>query len=159
MKENQKPKLFLVLKILGFTMIVIGLAVLIVGLNMKVPEDNFDMIFGNSVQNRMDAITKKNFTIFGGVACIMFSIPILSVGFSIEIKKMGIKTKKYVLEENREDLSNIADITADIAEESVKQTARAIKEGFSNEDAVYCKYCGQKIDADSIFCKSCGKRQ
>ena len=48
---------------------------------------------------------------------------------------------------------------ADATKDGIETTTRAIKKGFTEEDSIYCKYCGAKIDKDSKFCKSCGKEQ
>ena len=46
-------------------------------------------------------------------------------------------------------------------EETIETTVGAIKRGWDtkNDATIFCKHCGEKIDADSVFCKSCGKQQ
>lgn len=70
-----------------------------------------------------------------------------------------IKTMKSVVEETKEDLESISTNMANSSKEGVEITARAIKNGFTEENDIYCKYCGSKIDSDSKFCKKCGKEQ
>ena len=57
-----------------------------------------------------------------------------------------------------EMLKDINRKTANISKDGVEITARAVKKGFSSE-TIYCKHCGNSIDADSRFCKTCGKEQ
>lgn len=68
-----------------------------------------------------------------------------------------IKASKYMMDNSKEDLKSISDNMAYATKDSIKTTARAVKEGFS-EEGIYCKYCGNKIDSDSKFCKNCGKK-
>ena len=69
---------------------------------------------------------------------------------------IAIKSRKKVLEENEELLTEMATRNASINKEGVEITARAIKKGLSKQ-VVHCKYCGKEIDDDSVFCKFCGK--
>ena len=39
-----------------------------------------------------------------------------------------------------------------------KSMAEGIKEGFDENSEIFCKYCGNYIDADSEYCKYCGKK-
>ena len=40
-----------------------------------------------------------------------------------------------------------------------REMASGLKDGFTGENSeMYCKYCGNLIDADSDFCKYCGKK-
>ena len=55
-------------------------------------------------------------------------------------------------------LKETANKTADINKDAVKTIAHSVKEGFSDENTIYCKYCGTPIDSDSTFCKNCGKK-
>lgn len=70
-----------------------------------------------------------------------------------------IKSSKAILEENEDDLKDIADANARINKDAIKETSKAIKDGFTSNDTKYCKYCGESIDSDSLYCKNCGKKQ
>lgn len=72
---------------------------------------------------------------------------------------VSVKSKKRILDENEEDLMDMATREANISKEAIKTKARAVKEGFTSDDFVYCKHCGAQIDTDSTFCKKCGKKQ
>ena len=73
--------------------------------------------------------------------------------------EIGVKTSKGVLDENEDDIRHVVTKTADVSKEAITITTRAIREGFTEENTVYCKHCGANIDADSTFCKKCGKKQ
>ena len=81
----------------------------------------------------------------------------LALGFRPEIAKLKTKTAKYIQEENKDDLTDIASNTADITSDAITKTTKAIKKGIN--DTMFCKHCGSEIDADSKFCKKCGKEQ
>ena len=145
MKQQKQPIIFIILKILALLL----LAAPITGIVLSVKG------FGDFESN--------NFMI-GGILTtfgIFLTFLCAAIGFSPEIKKLTIKTQKYQIEENKQDLTDIANATAEIHKNAVKTTASAVKEGFSEPDEpqMYCKHCGAEIDADSSFCKKCGKPQ
>ena len=72
---------------------------------------------------------------------------------------IGIGIEKQILDENEDVLTDIAHREAKIKSVGIKSAAKAIKEGLTESDSIYCKYCGSKIDSDSKFCKKCGKEQ
>ena len=139
--SDKKPKHFIILKIVGF----IGIAVAIIGFILSVTG------FGDFESN--------NFMIGGTLASLglFVSVPCLVLGFRPEISKMNVKTQKWIQDQNKEDLTDIASTKADISKEAITTTIKAVKDGWQNE--IYCKHCGEKIDADSKFCKACGKEQ
>lgn len=78
-----------------------------------------------------------------------------------DLKKIGdisIETRKSILDNNEDALREMVTKQADIAKKGIEITTRAIKDGFS-KNVVYCKHCGAAIDEDSKFCKKCGKEQ
>ena len=139
---DKKPKHFLVFKIIA----VVGIAVLIGGLVLIITG------FGDFESNNfMIGGIMMPVGLFIGVTGFMF-------GFAPEISKMSAKSAKYIQNENKQDLMDIANTRAEIMEGAVTKTAKAFKEGFA-EDTKYCKHCGAVIDADSKFCSKCGKEQ
>ena len=101
-------------------------------------------------------------------------------------KMMGhqIKSMKYMLDDNKENLSDIMSSASGVAitakkrimdehedtirdlntreaktkKDGIEITARAVRDGLMGEKQ-YCKHCGELIDKDSKFCKVCGKQQ
>lgn len=135
-----KPKHFLLFKILGFVFLFIA------GFGFY----KFFTGFGDFESN--------NFMIgmFLGPIGIFLTFVFLSIGFRPELSKLSTKSVKYIQEENKEDLRDIVNTNAQITKDAVTTTVQAVKEGL--EDQIYCKYCGNKIDKDSAFCKHCGKK-
>ena len=78
---------------------------------------------------------------------------ILSTSKSIEVN-----AEKEMLDNNEEIMKDNITKKANINKEGIEITAKAIKEGLSN-NKVYCKYCGKLIDSDSKYCKVCGREQ
>lgn len=139
MSNNNKPKHFLVLKIVGF----LGLAVAITGIIFLI------IGFGDF---------ETEFFMIGGFMMafgLMATFPCLIIGFSPEISKLSTKTTKYIQQQNKEDLTDIANTSAEITEGAISKSAKAVKNGL--KDTMFCKHCGAEIDSDSKFCKSCGK--
>ena len=136
---SNKPKHFLVFKIIGIAGVLLamtGIALVIIG-------------FGNF---------ESNLFLIGGVLMpigFMSGVIGLFIGFSPEIAIMRTKSIKYIQTQNKDDLADIAENTAEITSGMVKTTVRAMNEAM--RDTVYCKHCGATIDSDSKFCSSCGK--
>ena len=72
---------------------------------------------------------------------------------------VAINMKKNILDENEDLLKEMTDKEANIKKDYIKTMAKSIKEGFKDNDTIYCKHCGSLIDGDSKFCKKCGKEQ
>jgi hypothetical protein len=139
MSNNNKPKYFIIFKILGF----IGIILAIAGFVLTF------VGFGDFESN--------NFMIGGLMAVFGLFIGVsgLMIGFRPEITKASTQSIKYIQQENKEDLKDIANTRADIASEAITKTVASIKKGF--DDKIFCKYCGEKIDPDSKFCSKCCK--
>ena len=138
---SKRPIHFLIFKIIG----VVGIAAAVYGAVLAIRgfgdfESNDFMIGGFLAV----------LGVFVGISCTV-------VGFGPEIAKMRTHTARYIVEENKDDLTAIASNTADIMSDAVKTTASAVGEGM--RATKFCKHCGEKIDADAKFCPSCGKEQ
>ncbi len=95
---------------------------------------------------------------FGGMVGLMIGIIMMSIGFTPNMQKLMIKTQKHIINDNREDLKDIANTQADVSKDAVKTVASAVKDGLEDEK-MFCKHCGKEIDKDSKFCQYCGKEQ
>lgn len=108
------------------------------------------------------------FKYFDIIFVIVFIIVIVGFIFTIlmmfspklkaKFMEKQIKATKYMMEDNEDNLTDIARRGANISKEGVEITANAIKRGLTDEKE-YCKHCGTLIDKDSMFCKKCGKKQ
>jgi ribosomal protein L40E len=134
-----RPRHFWIFKIIG----VIGAVATVTGIVLTVTG------FGDFESN--------NFMIGGFVAVIgvMMTALGITIGFSPEIAKARAKTLRYIQEENKDDLTAIANNSAEIMSDAVSKTANAIANGV--QKTMFCKHCGARIDADSTFCSRCGK--
>ena len=112
----------------------------------------------NTIINAMPIIFIAIFVV--AVLIIIFTI---AMAFSPKLKgKMmsrQIKATKYMVDESKEDLQDISTNMADATKDGIETTVRAIKKGITEDEDMYCKHCGNKIDSDSKFCKNCGKEQ
>ena len=73
-------------------------------------------------------------------------------------KSVEVNAEKEILDNNEEIMKDNVTRKANINKEGIEKTAKAIKEGLTN-NKVYCKYCGKLIDSDSKYCKVCGRAQ
>ena len=134
-----RPRHFWIFKIIG----VIGAVATVTGIVLTVTG------FGDFESN--------NFMIgsFVAVIGVMMTAFGIAIGFGPEIAKARAKTLRYIQEENKDDLTAIANNSAEIMSDAVSKTANAIANGV--QKTMFCKHCGARIDADSTFCSRCGK--
>ena len=129
---NNKPKHFLIFKIIGF----IGMIIFIIGLILMIKG------FGNFESNNyLIGMILFPLGFFVGCSCLI-------IGFKPEISKIRNKTIKYIQEENKEDIKDITTTTVEIISEAIDEVTK---------ETMYCKHCGKIIEIDSKFCKHCGK--
>lgn len=69
-----------------------------------------------------------------------------------------VNAKKNIMDAHEDTLRDLNTREANTKKDGIEITARAIKDGLVGEKQ-YCKHCGQLIDKDSKFCKVCGKEQ
>jgi hypothetical protein len=137
----KKPIRFVILKIVGL----VGIIVTITGIVLTIQG------FGDFESNNF--MIGGFLTVFG----IMSGFYGIIMGFGPEIAKSRIKTARYIQEENKKDLTDIATNNAEIMSGAVTTTVGAVQEGM--KATKFCKHCGKKIDDDARFCPSCGKEQ
>ena len=134
----KKPGFYLLFKLLS--VVCLGVFVLAIVLLVK----GFDDFESN---NYLIGMLLMPFSLIGTAACGFF-------GFQPEIVKLRTRSAKYIQEENKDDLKDIATTGAQIQSEAVTTTVRAVSEGLAGKK--YCKHCGKPIDVDSQFCCECG---
>ena len=99
------------------------------------------------------------------VTVIALLIIVLTFVFMFSPKARGkmmsqqVKSMRNMMDESKDDIQNIYTNMADATKDGIEITARALKKGFTEDEGIYCKHCGNKIDNDSKFCKNCGKEQ
>ena len=134
-----QPRHFWIFKIVG----VIGAVATFTGIVLAIAG------FGDFESN--------NFMIgsFVAVIGVMMTALGIAIGFGPEIAKARAKTIRYIQEENKEDLTAIANNRAEIMSDAISKTAGALANGV--QKTMFCKHCGARIDIDSTFCSRCGK--
>ena len=102
--SEQKPKLpkfFLVLRIFGSLLMIAGIALIIV---RAVGASGFELMVG-------------------GLACLVFGFVVLVGSFAPNMQRIEIKAKRYILHENKEDLADISNQTAEV----ISRLSRALQ--------------------------------
>lgn len=146
MNNLKEPKHFKTFRIVAFSLLFVGIILIILGCVVFRQEWGFDN----------DTIPNFGLMVPGIFLCF-FSFPCFFLGFMPKINKMSIDSAKYMQESNKENLTDIANTTADIVDESITKVVSSVKKGM--KETKFCKHCGAKIDKDSKFCKDCGKEQ
>ena len=144
--ENKEPRHLKVLRIIGFSLVAVGVILFVLG------------IFVVKLNRGVSGEISHPALYVPGIFLCFFSVPCLFLGYSARIQKAQIATQKYIQGEAKEDLSEMANTTADIVSPAVAKITKAVKKGAKN-DTMFCKHCGAEIDSDSKFCKKCGKEQ
>lgn len=158
----EKPKIFTILKIVAPILLVLGITLIVLSCTVLGDKEVF---MGET-------------EIWPNVACLIPGILVTFIGFlgSVfafipQINKTIVQTEKYLQQENKDDLTDIASTKAEIYGGAVTTTTKAIKEGWTDgqtnslpidddgDPQKFCKHCGQMIDADSTFCTHCGGKQ
>ena len=102
----------------------------------------------------MYAVSVAAILIFALIVVLMFSPKARGKWMS-----KSIMATKYMMDDSKDDINYISTNMADAIKDGVEITDQAIKNGLTEEESIYCKHCGSKIDEDSKFCKNCGKEQ
>jgi len=93
------------------------------------------------------------FVLIFGFALLM----IFSPKFRGKQMSNSVKATKFMMDEMKDDIKALNTEMAKASKDGIEITTRAIKKGWTEDDAIYCKHCGAKIDGDSKFCSQCGK--
>lgn len=141
MTKTPEPKHFKIFRVIGFSLLMIGIILIILG-----------VILGS------DTFAMPNMgMLIPGVFLLFVSTSFIFIGLSPKIRKIQIDSAKYFQEENKDTLIDMANTKADIHKDAIVEVAKAVNEGL--RDYKYCKHCGAKNDDDSKFCSECGKPQ
>ena len=142
--KKSNPKALLLLKIIGFVILLVSIVFFVISrLNFGNFENDWFMIGG----------------VVGGI-CLVLGFLCVVIGFLPQLAKWNIKLSKHIQEQNRDDLTSIANTGAKISEQAVETVAKSAKRGFDDEsEAKFCSQCGKKISNNAKFCSQCGAEQ
>ena len=140
--ENKKPKIFLICKIVGFSLLAVSITLIVLSF---------------VVESEWKGHAPHPALMIPGVLLLALATGLTLRGFTLELSKIMLNNAKYIQQETKETQKDIVDTAEEISHDAVKNTARAVKEGL--KDYIHCKHCGEQIDSDSTFCKHCGKEQ
>ena len=143
-EKIKKPKLYTILLVVAICLLSIGIITVIVGVTL--------VLTGNN-----DYAILLPATICPGAVLIFFSFPCFMIGLSPQIAKVQIEKARYIQQLTKQSQTEFATTNAEIMNNAVKRTARAVKDGLTNTK--FCKECGKEIDSDAKFCKECGTKQ
>ena len=124
--NNKNKVIKIILRIVGFSLLIIGLVLTIIGF----------VHFGNFESN-LFMLT------FIGLPCIAFGIGITVFSFSQNIARFIKNEHVSVMNEFAEDINP-----------AVKSFASAVNEGLNEQEFKLCA-CGNKNHADAQFCNKC----
>lgn len=95
--------------------------------------------------------------IFIALVGIVVIAQFISPKFRGKMLGRQVKSMKYMVDDTKDDIKSISTNMANATKEGIETATRAIKKGITEDEGIYCKHCGNKIDKDSKFCKQCGK--
>ena len=97
--------------------------------------------------------------ILGGAITVFAILMMCSSRVRGKMMSKQVKATRYMIDESKDDIESISTDMANATKEGIETTTRAIRRGLTEDEEIYCKYCGARIDADSRFCKSCGRQR
>ena len=127
--NNQNKRTKLILRIVGFSLLIIGLILTIIAFAN----------FGN-FDNNLFMLT------FIGLPCIAFGIGITVFSFSQSIARFVKSEHAPVINEYAKEINP-----------AVTTYAKAVKNGLTDNATKLCE-CGTKNPADAKFCNECGAK-
>ena len=163
-KKAQMPKHLKIMMIVSPLMLVIGIVFIIIAFTT----------------HQAGFLVPSLLLLFPGLICCVFTFAPLAQKNAIKTQKyiqesnrddltdimstglgIGIDATSNAIDENEDDLRNIADKGASIMAGPIATMAGSISRGIKEgaRDTKFCKHCGSEIDRDSKFCSECGGQQ
>lgn len=152
-KNNKKVKLAgIIVIVIGICLLCAGIITAVSAARLEVPE------LGEP--GWYESESNKNNTTFLGLFMVMIGIFLTAMGCKI---RFGIGNRRQIMAYRTQE---VMPITREGVEKmtptmrtAAREIARGVKEGFSDQETLFCRYCGAQIPADSVFCNKCGKTQ
>ena len=92
----------------------------------------------------------------------LFFLSFLGVFFLVPgFIMLSLGTQRAVASFRAQSVGPVATQAAhDFGRPIAREMTAGVMDGMTGENSeIYCKYCGNRIDADSDFCKYCGRKQ
>lgn len=147
-KKTKLPIIFWILRVAAVGLIIAGIVMLIKASNIHVPEMGEDGWF--------DANKNKNHTKFTGTGLISGGVFLFFASLIPSFLKLGIKTRKYIINQNKETLKETMEDLSDLGiHDMIKNANGTAHENAANEE-IECPYCGNYNARKKRKCASCG---
>ena len=144
-QKADKPKIFTILKIVAPIFFAVGITLIV--LACTVLGDKHEFMGETEIWPNVACLIPGILVTFMGIPCTIWA-------FTPQINKTVIETNKYLQQENKENLTAIANTGAEINREAVTTTARAIKEGLMDGQTATLPLQQDDVDPQK-FCKHC----
>jgi len=164
---------WVLLGILGVILVIVGIVLINNANNIKIPDvpGISDPGWSEAKEAQQEAEIKQSgmkiggiFVLFAGVVAILSSLTPLWA-------KIGIKTNRYIVNENKDDLKDTMEDVSDVVihgmskaiaknkEQSATETKTSQNALSQNGKKYFCRHCGAEIKYGSKFCNQCGQEQ
>ena len=71
------------------------------------------------------------------------------------VAKISPKINRAMIEANKDNMQALINTVS----KATKNDSATGEDKESENETMFCRYCGQKIEKDSVFCKHCGEKQ
>ncbi len=94
-------------------------------------------------------------TIIGAIcAFATFFLTFFAFVFPL-VAKISPKINRAMIEANKDNMQALINTVS----KATKNDSATGEDKESENETMFCRYCGQKIEKDSVFCKHCGEKQ
>lgn len=94
-------------------------------------------------------------TIIGAIcAFATFFLTFFAFVFPL-VAKISPKINRAMIEANKDNMQALINTVS----KATKNDSTTGEDKESENETMFCRYCGQKIEKDSVFCKHCGEKQ
>lgn len=172
-KKAKLPIFWALMGMLGVILVIVGIVLISNANNIKIPDvpEMGQPGWFEAEEAKKDAEFKQGATRIVGIFVLLVGVGIFFSSLKPLWAKIGIKTNRYIVNENKDDLKGTMEDVGDVVVHGVskaianhkEQSANATKTSqdisSQNGKKYFCRHCGAEIKPGSKFCTSCGKEQ